>query len=138
MASSECIDRMTENLCMIFAVRGSNSEIWMPGTDVEIDLKLPRTSLGASGLGSNVSSWLAPPFWNNTIQETSLRLVSFASSRGRSIPANARPPILRKLRRLALEPIGPDESNMTILRSVVELKFLGIQNGPENAFQSAS
>src|SRR5580693_4604488 len=132
MASSECIDRMTENLCITLAVRGSSSEICTPGMDVEIGLKLPRTSLGASGLGSKVSSWLAPPFWNKTMQETSPRPVSLASRRGRFIPAKARPPILKKSRRLAPAAIAAGEINIGLFRSVVQLKFLRIQNGPED------
>ena len=33
----------------------------MPGTLVAMGLKGPRTSAGASGLGSQVSIWLGPP-----------------------------------------------------------------------------
>ena len=41
----------------------------MPGTLVAIGLKEPRISAGASGLGSQVSSWLGPPHWKMRMQE---------------------------------------------------------------------
>ena len=40
---------------MRLANRGSNSQIWMPGTAVEIGLNSPRYSAGALGFRSNVS-----------------------------------------------------------------------------------
>ena len=43
------------------AVSGRHSEIDTPGTAVWIDVSGPRTSRGASGLGSKVSRWLGPP-----------------------------------------------------------------------------
>src|SRR5258706_13032155 len=43
-------------LSMCRAMRGSSSEIWMPGTLVEIGLKELLL------LGSQVSTWLGPPF----------------------------------------------------------------------------
>src|SRR5437773_1843943 len=49
------MDRTRANLSMRFAIFGSNSEIWMPGTLVEIGLKLLFV------LGSHVSTWLGPP-----------------------------------------------------------------------------
>ena len=39
----------------------------VPGTDVGIAPKAPRTSTGASGFGSHYSSWLCPPLANTTI-----------------------------------------------------------------------
>src|ERR1043166_2904053 len=49
------MERTSANLSMRFAIFGSNSEIWMPGTLVEIGLKL------LLGFGSHVSMWLGPP-----------------------------------------------------------------------------
>ena len=43
------------------ARRGRCSETLTPGHRVAIEPKGPRISDGASGLGSNVSSWLGPP-----------------------------------------------------------------------------
>src|ERR1700704_1932246 len=49
------MERTSANLSMRFAIFGSSSEIWMPGTLVEIGLKL------LLDLGSHVSMWLGPP-----------------------------------------------------------------------------
>ena len=46
---------------MLFARFGKTSLNWTPGTAVAIGLNSPRTSVGASGLGSNVSMCDAPP-----------------------------------------------------------------------------
>ena len=46
---------------MIAADRGSSPLIRIPGTFVGMAPKGPRTSAGASGLGSHVSCWLGPP-----------------------------------------------------------------------------
>src|SRR5579862_6444200 len=121
------MERMMENFFIACAVRGSSSEICTPGTVVGMALKLPRTSDGASGLGSKVSSWLAPPFWKNTMHETS-GCVLARSNRGRSKPPNASVPALRKSRRV--EPI-------TCLPSVVQLKFFGVEHRPQHILQCA-
>ena len=47
------------SLCICRAVLGSSSEIRTPGTLVSIDRNGPPVSV--LGLGSQVSSWLAPP-----------------------------------------------------------------------------
>ena len=49
------MERTSANLSMRFAIFGSSSEIRMPGTFVEIGLKL------LLDLGSHVSMWLGPP-----------------------------------------------------------------------------
>ena len=51
---------------MCRAMRGSSSEIWMPGTLVEIGLK--ELFL----LGSQVSTWLGPPFSQSKITDCAL------------------------------------------------------------------
>src|SRR5262245_51930090 len=48
-------------LSATFAVFGKSSQISIPRTFVRIGWNGPRTSLGASGLRSNVSRWLGPP-----------------------------------------------------------------------------
>src|SRR5262245_56918454 len=55
------IVRTTQNLSLDAANRGSWSLIKRPGVLQAIALKGPRILLGASGLRSNVSSWLGPP-----------------------------------------------------------------------------
>ena len=52
---------MIDHLSMIFALIGRCSQIWMPGTLVEIGLNSPRYSDGALGFMSQVSIWLGPP-----------------------------------------------------------------------------
>jgi hypothetical protein len=47
------MDRIGTSLSMIFAEYGMCSEIWMPGTFVEIGLYGPRYSNGASIFKSN-------------------------------------------------------------------------------------
>src|SRR5579862_3239273 len=121
------MERIMENFFMACAVRGRSSEICTPGTVVGMALKLPRISDGASGLGSKVSSWLAPPFWKNTMHEISGRVLA-RSNRGRSKPPNARVPAFRKSRRV--EPI-------TCLPSMIQLKFLGIEHRPQHILQRA-
>ncbi len=57
-----CSCRAGSAACFIsLANFGKCSLMRMPGTDVSIGLNSPRTSAGASGLGSNVSMWLGPP-----------------------------------------------------------------------------
>ena len=53
--SSVFIERMMDSLSICFAILGKISEIWIPGTLVEMGLKplLPFTS--------PVSTWLTPP-----------------------------------------------------------------------------
>src|SRR4051812_31018189 len=49
------MDRTRANLSIRLAIFGSSSDIWIPGTLVEIGLKLLLV------LGSHVSMWLGPP-----------------------------------------------------------------------------
>src|SRR5262249_61436787 len=52
--------------CSNLASRGMCSQIRKPGTLVGMVPNAPRTSAGASGFGSQVSSWLCPPLVNTT------------------------------------------------------------------------
>src|SRR5436190_3040666 len=61
------MERINASLSIFFATRGSNSEIWMPGTLVEIGLKLL-----SPGLGSQVSTWLGPPSSQSRMQDCAL------------------------------------------------------------------
>ena len=60
-ASSWFIDRTIASRCACWASSGKCSLIEIPGTLVAIGRNGPRISSGASGLGSQVSSWLGPP-----------------------------------------------------------------------------
>src|ERR1041385_4409778 len=60
------MERTRANLSMRFAILGSNSEIRMPGTLVEIGLKL------LLDFGSQVSMWLGPPSSPNRITDLAL------------------------------------------------------------------
>src|SRR5690242_8150896 len=79
----------------------------MPGTLVLIALYGPRTSAGASGFGSKVSSWLGPPTRNRKMQFRSFE--SFftapwafrAKNSGMLRPRNASDPACRKSRRVS-------------------------------------
>ncbi len=61
-----------QSLSAIRAVRGSNSEIIMPGIVVAIGRKSPRISAGASGLGSQVECCGGPPIKNKTMHDLAL------------------------------------------------------------------
>jgi len=63
------IPRRMHSLSATRAVRGSNSEIDRPGTVVAIGPNSPRTSAGASGLGSHVECWGGPPIRNSTMHD---------------------------------------------------------------------
>ena len=88
-------------------MRGKISLIWMPGTLVLIALYGPRTSDGASGFMSHVSSWLGAPTRNRQMQLTSLAGLTApaAFSANRSVrlrpePAMPSAPACRKSRRV--------------------------------------
>ena len=49
------MERMTVNLSIILAKRGNSSQIWVPGTLVEMGLNSPRISRGASIFRSHMS-----------------------------------------------------------------------------------
>ncbi len=63
------IPRRMHSLSATRAVRGSNSEIDRPGTVVAIGPNSPRTSAGASSLGSHVECWGGPPIRNRTMHD---------------------------------------------------------------------
>ena len=60
-----------ENLSCCCASRGRCSVICISGTHVEIGLKSPRYSRGASGFISNISILLGPPLRNTIIRDLS-------------------------------------------------------------------
>src|SRR5215203_4175955 len=85
-------------------MRGKISLIWMPGTLVGIGVYGPRTSLGALGFMSHVSSWLGAPTSMRTMQFTSAASVTapdaFSANRSESEnPSRPRAPACRKSRR---------------------------------------
>src|SRR5215211_2096303 len=86
-------------------MRGKISLIWMPGTLVGIGVYGPRTSRGALGFMSHVSSWLGAPTSIRTMQFTSASAVTapaaFSANRSESeSPSRPRPPACRKSRLL--------------------------------------
>src|SRR5215212_6963245 len=95
------MERTRANLSIRFAIFGSNSEIRMPATFVEIGLKL------LLGFGSQVSMWLGPP--SNQKRITALALAfgrasdCAAAERAsrRESPRKPSDPALIKLRRVA-------------------------------------
>src|SRR5437867_11467551 len=93
------MERTSANLSIRLAILGSSSEIWMPGTLVEIGLKL------LFDLGSQVSMWLGPPSSQNRITAFALPATGdFAAASAASASRNESPrkpsdPALTKLRR---------------------------------------
>src|SRR5439155_12394217 len=93
------MERTSANLSIRLAILGSSSEIWMPGTLVEIGLKL------LFDLGSHVSMWLGPPSSQKRITALALPLggesaAAAAESASRSeSPRNPSDPAVIKLRR---------------------------------------
>src|SRR5262245_34654131 len=87
-----CSERIKANLSPRRARRGKCSQMSRPGTLVRIGLKSPRYSLGASGLRSKVSMWLAPPQSQRTITDFGLVRGVFASASRRSKLARLKPP----------------------------------------------
>src|SRR5262245_17770777 len=57
---------------MTSAIRGKSSEMRSPGTQVSIDPISPRTSRGASGLGSNVSCCGGEPYGKSRMHDFAL------------------------------------------------------------------
>src|SRR5437588_12089178 len=94
------MERTSANLSMRLAIFGNSSEIWIPGTLVEIGLKL------LFDLGSHVSMWLGPPSSQNRITALALPLAgdsaaAAAASASRSeSPRNPSEPAVIKLRRV--------------------------------------
>src|SRR6185436_7752964 len=94
------MERTSANLSMRFAIFGSSSEIWMPGTLVEIGLKLLFV------FGSQVSMWLGPPSSQKRITDLALPFgresaaaAAEKASRKES-PRKPRDPAVIKLRRV--------------------------------------
>ena len=100
---------MIDHLSMIFALIGRCSQIWMPGTFVEIGLNSPRYSAGAFGFMSHVSIWLGPPRIHKMItdfsRDTDCPFAAAAASRlnncGSVKPAMPSTPALTNPRRLS-------------------------------------
>ena len=92
------------------ASRGSNSPIRVPGTEVAIGLYGPRTSSGASGFGSQVSIWLAPPYWHTKMHDFARARAGTgrdgyppaASNSGSDRPSIPSPPTRSNCRRVGL------------------------------------
>ena len=78
---------------------GSDSPNRSPGTEVSIDLKGPRIDAGASGLGSNVSSWLTPPVIRMRIARRFEFITDEDARAAPDNPTTVRPPARRKSRR---------------------------------------
>src|SRR3954468_14278312 len=62
-------ERMTVSLSAMAACLGKCSQNRTPGTRVAVVPKGPRTSPGASGLGSHMSRWLGPPESQKTMTD---------------------------------------------------------------------
>ena len=62
-------DRISVTLSITCASRGSRSQTFSPGTLEGMQPNSPRTSTGASGLGSNVSIWLGDPYMNSNMHD---------------------------------------------------------------------
>ena len=56
-------------LSMTCASRGRRSQTFKPGTLDGMQPSSPRISSGASGLGSNVSSWLGEPYMKSRMHD---------------------------------------------------------------------
>ena len=74
-ASPWVIERMTVILSAIWAVWGSVSQNDSPSIFVAIEPSSPRYSIGANGLGSNVSWWAIPPGRKMWMTESALAVI---------------------------------------------------------------
>jgi hypothetical protein len=92
-----CIDRTTANRSAAAAIFGNSSVNRRPGTRVGMVPNGPRTLLGASGFGSQVSSWLGPPTSMRKMQFTSF---DWANAGPAARPATVVADVRRKSRRL--------------------------------------
>src|SRR5438132_3039496 len=92
----------------LLASCGNNSQMRMPGTLVAIGEKRPRYSSGASGFGSQVSSWEGPPQSHKRttdLAEPAMPLAPAARNRSRSArdkPSTVLPPACKKARRVSV------------------------------------
>ena len=62
-------ERISETLSITCASRGSRSQTFKPATLEGMQPSSPRISSGASGLGSNVSSWLGEPYMKRRMHD---------------------------------------------------------------------
>src|ERR1044071_9933225 len=120
------MERTSANLSIRLAIFGNSSEIWMPGTLVEIGLKLLLV------FGSQVSTWLGPPSSQNRIPALALPLgvaesAAAASASRRESPKKPREPAVIKLRRVVGCCISP---SLMILR-----EFTCANQGPHEFAQ---
>ena len=74
-ASPWVIERMTVILSAIWAVLGRVSQNGSPSILVGIGFSSPRYSIGANGLGSNVSWWAMPPGRKMWMTESALAAI---------------------------------------------------------------
>src|SRR5579864_8750250 len=101
------MERTSANLSIRLAIFGSSSEMWMPGTLVEIGLKL------LFDLGSHVSTWLGPPSSQNRITDFALAsagdlaTAASASAWRSEMPRKPSDPAVTKLLRVVGCGIGP-------------------------------
>ena len=126
-----------DHLSMIFALLGSRSQIWMPGTFVRIAPNAPRNSAGASGFGSQVSCWLGPPRIHRMITDFS-RDVDFPAARaacsarsrpGSESPAMPRKPAFTKPRRFSASVRRNSAHPILLARSELMEIFGGVGRG---------
>src|SRR5262245_59446402 len=76
--------RMIASRSVSRAVRGINSPMLVPGTTVSMGLNSPRTSAGASGLGSQVECCGGPPMRKRMMQDRALPVWAAAGAACRS------------------------------------------------------
>src|SRR5689334_12550457 len=96
-----------QSLSAILAILGINSETLRPGTLVAIGANGPRTSAGASGLGSKVECCAGPPFRKSTMHDLAFPNeppwtadLARAVGKFKDAPNAPRPPIRRTSRRV--------------------------------------
>src|ERR1043166_1597490 len=120
---------MMTNLSARFAISGRCSQIWIPGTFVEIGLKRLRNFGSASGLGSNESIWLMPPESQKWITDISRFGVAagVCARRRRTSPQESSPNVLS-------EPTRRNERRLKFSILVVVQELFGIEDGPEQIF----
>ena len=89
---------------MTFARLGKTSLIWRPGTEVAIGLNSPRTSAGASGLGSKVSMCDGPP-----ASQIRMQFRAGGAGRDRSAASGAEPEPVVQAQAQEAEHAGPQQ-----------------------------
>src|ERR1043166_1845930 len=129
---------MSVDLSTCLANNGMTSVRRMPGTTVLIGLNSPRTFDGASGLGSQISMWLGPP-WRKTKITLLARpqpLFNFGSAgadsaracrrriSARLMPSIPAPPTRRNSRRLKPSQVLPGFPGIEIILFSYRLWFM--------------